>query len=221
MVKTVFLNIRTTFFRIYQWVLTLLFYYPRELKFLWIDVLLALQYLWKNPHHVSRDFLRQRGLTTIYAYGETPLTTLDHIVKECRVLSKDVFYELGCGSGRTCFWMQMFVKCQVVGIDFLPAFITKANRVKKWAAATKLDFIQKDMLECDLQKATVIYLYGTCLDDQTILKLIEKFKHLRPNTKIITVSYPLTEYSDHFKLLKQFSVRYPWGKADVFLNQLL
>lgn len=180
-----------------------------------------IQYLLRNPHQISKAFLRKRGEANVYAFGETPLTTLDLIAKECRILSKDCVYELGCGSARSCFWLHTFVKCEVVGVDHLPAFINKANRVKRWNRLSKIHFIKDDMLKVELQKATVIYLYGTCLEDEMIEKLIEQFKQLPARTKIITVSYPLTDYCDKtlFTVTKHFIGRFPWGKASIFLNE--
>lgn len=217
-----FLNFKTTFFRLFDWVRVVFLYYTLKPRFIWIDLLFVCHYFLKNPHAVSRDFLRQKGEKNIYAYGETPLTTLDKIVRECRILSKDLFYELGCGSGRSCFWLQTFVRCQIVGVDYLPAFIEKANRIKRCSGMLKMDFILEDMLSLDLKPATAIYLYGTCLEDTVIEKLICQFKHLRPYTKVITVSYPLTDYCNGiFKVTKQFSGRFPWGEADIYLNERL
>lgn len=217
--KHLFLNIKTTYFRLWEWLRVAFRYYPREIKFIWIDGLLALQYLWRNPHQLSRAFLKHRGESNIYGFGETPLTTLDSIAKECRLQSKDIVFELGCGSGRTCFWLNTFVKCPVVGVDYLPKFIKKAQRVKKLAHLTQVDFIEQNFLNVDLHKATVIYLYGTCLEEDQIKQLANHFSHLRPRTRVITVSYPLTDYSSQFKLTKTFSARYPWGRAEVFLQE--
>lgn len=219
MLKLIFFNLKTTFFRLFEWGKVVALYYVRNRSFLWIDGLLAMHYLLKNPHHISRDFHKKRGEKNIYVYGETPLTTLDHIAKECRILSKDVFYELGCGSGRTCLWLHKFVQCRVVGIEYLPEFVKKAERIKRWMHLSKVNFLLEDMLTADLQQATVIYLYGTCLEDEIIKQLVSRFHELGSGTKIITVSYPLPEYSIHFKLIKEFSGRFPWGKATIFLNE--
>ncbi len=217
--KSLFFNLKTTFFRLYEWVRVATLYYPRRVRFLWIDCLFAAQYVWKSPHRMSKHFQIRRGAKNIYTFGETPLTTLDRIAKECRILSKDNLFELGCGSGRTCFWLRAFVGCRVTGIDYLPTFIQKANRIKNWSGISEIEFLKEDMFTANLRKATVIYLYGTCLEDDEIEKLIENFKDLRPKTRVISVSYPLTDYSSEFRLIKQFKGRFPWGKADIFINE--
>lgn len=217
MMGMIWLNIKSTFFRLFEWVRVVWCYYPR---FMAIDSLLALHYLLRNPHQISKSFLKKRGAKEIYAYGETPLTTLDKIARECRILSKDVVFDLGCGPGRTTFWFNLFVKCQAVGVDYLPVFIKNAERVKRWTHLGRLEFREEDMLATDLKRATAIYLYGTCLDDQTIEALLKRFRQLRKGTKIITVSYPLTDYcsAGEFVVSKEFKARFPWGKAEVFLN---
>jgi SAM-dependent methyltransferase len=215
------LNIKTTSFRLLEAFRIMIRYYRRRPKFALIDLLLATQYLWKSPHRISKAFLMQRKARSIYTYGETPLTTLHLIAKECRILSKDLVYDLGCGPARTCFWLRLFVGCRVVGIDHLPTFIQKANRVKKWSHLSTIDFLQREITEIDLNSATVIYLYGTCLEEEVIEKLVHNLNGLKPNTRVITVSYPLTEYSPLFKVTKEFTVRFPWGKAEIYLNTKL
>ncbi len=213
----ILVNLRATLFRLFE-SLRIIFRYYRNLPFLLNDLLLAGHYLWRNPHQVSKSFMKRRGEENIYTYGETPLTTLDRIARKCRILSKDTVYEVGCGSGRTIFWLRYFVKCRAVGIDYQPTFIRRANRVKKWLCLDKTQFLLEDMLQADYRKATVLYLYGTCLEDGVIERLVERFQELKSGTKVISVSYPLTDYSDIFTLAEQFQARFPWGKADVFLN---
>lgn len=206
--KILLVNLYATFFRLFEW-LFVAFRYYRKPAFLFTDLLLAIHYLWRNPHQVSKN---------LCIYGETPLTTLDRIARECRILSDDKVYELGCGSGRTLFWLRTFVKCQVVGIDFIPTFIRRADKIKKWLRFDSIDFKLRDLFEGDYADATVVYLYGTCLEDGEIERLIDRFSTLKPGTRVITVSYPLTDYSTDFTLVKQFSAHFPWGKAAIYLN---
>ena len=76
------------------------------------------------------------------------------------------------------------------------------------------------MLKSDLTKASVIYLYGTCLKDEAISTLLFSFKELKKGTKVVTVSYPLSDYTDAFVLKKKFIASYPWGKTEVFIQIL-
>lgn len=192
-------------------------YYP-QWAFAKVDLSIILMYFFHNPFSISKRFLQKRGEVDVYAYGETPLTTLDLIAKECALTSEDRVYELGCGRGRTCFWLEAFLGCQVVGIEFIPDFVERAHRIQRKIPNSRVLFRVQDMLESDLSDATVIYLYGTCYDDAFLHKLTTKFKQLKSGTRIISVSYPLNEFSgdDSFEVMKRFPALFTWGEGDVY-----
>lgn len=193
-------------------------YYPK-LSFFKVDMTLLLTYLFNNPYVISKEFLKDQGEKNVYAYGETPLTTLDHIAKECQLSSSDTVYEVGSGRGRCCFWLNSFIKCNVVGIEYIPEFTTRSNEIKERFKLKNIQFLQQDMLKTNYSNATAIYLYGTTLDDNTIEQLIKQFDHTKPGTKIISISYPLTDYpTQSFELMKRFPVRFPWGTTDAYLQ---
>lgn len=199
-----------------------IFRYYSHSQFRKIDLALLFAYISKSPFTISKEFLKRKREEDLYKYGETPLTSLEIIAKECGIKPTDTVYELGCGRGRNCFWLNSFIHCKVMGIDYIPEFIEHANVIKNRFQVVDVDFICEDILKVDLSKATVIYLYGTCLEDVFIEALIERFKKLPAGTKIITISYPLTDYCQEpiFEVEKCFQVHYPWGEADVYLNTL-
>ena len=160
------------------------------------------------------------GEEEIYVYGETPLTTLDTIAKRCEISSSDIFFEVGCGRGRTCFWLSCFIQCKVVGIDYIPEFIQKANETKLAFDLHEVKFLKQNILKVDYTLATVIYLYGTCYERSFIEKLIKKFIKCAAGTKIITISYSLNEYSKQplFEIVTKLSCNYTWGQADVYIQ---
>lgn len=183
------------------------------------DQALRSVYLFSNPYRISRKFLTQKGEREVHLYGETPLTSLAQIADECRIKSSDYVIELGCGRGRGAFFLSYWFGCAVKGIEWIPEFVNKANGVAKSLNCSKVSFSCEDMLEADLSDASVIYLYGTCLDEFSIRKLLKGCEKLVPGTKIITVSYPLTDYDPSFSLIKQFTVSFPWGEGEVFLHK--
>lgn len=195
-------------------------YYLSSYSFLKADLALRLMYLFHNPYKISKRFLMKKGAEDVYAYGETPLTSLEIIAKESGLNAKDCVYELGCGRGRTCFWMRSFIGCSVVGLEYIPEFVERANIIKNRLAISNLEFRLADMTTANFQGATVCYLYGSCLNEKTIKKLTDHFSKLPKGTKIITVSYPLSDYTDKksFEVMKRFTVPYTWGEADVFLQ---
>lgn len=194
--------------------------YYSSWSFLKADLALRLVYLFHSPYRMSKRFLMKRGEKDVHVYGETPLTSLELIAKQCGVRAKDCVFELGAGRGRTCFWLRSFIKCTVVGIEYIPEFVERANLVKKRLGIEGVEFRQEEMTKASLAGATVCYLYGSCLDEETIHTLASHFSQLPSGTKIITVSYPLSDYweKESFELMKRFTVPYPWGEADVYMQ---
>lgn len=189
-------------------------------SFMKIDLLLLLSYLFKNPYKISKDFLTEKGEQQVHAYGETPLTTLEMIAKECQIQGKDTVFELGSGRGRTCFWLHEFIGCRVVGIEYIGEFVERGNRIIDQLSVKGVSFRKESMEEADFSGGTVFYLYGTCLEEKTIKILIDKFAKLPVGTKIITVSYSLNVYTDQplFEVMKRFPAEFTWGRGDVYLH---
>lgn len=220
--RLLFIRAKVYAYEIIEFFKVAILFYPNK-SFRQQDVSLLLKYLFKNPFAISKEYLLSQGAADPYLYGETPLTTLSKIVKECDLTSDDVFYELGSGRGRTCFWLVNFLKCSVVGIEQIELFIEKANQVKDKYKVQGIKFLQGNYLDFSYKEATVIYLYGTCLEEQSIQLLIKKFAKMPKGSKIITVSYPLSEYVDYtqyglFDLTHTFEASYPWGTATLYLH---
>lgn len=194
-------------------------YYP-NFQFLKTDLYLLLQYLWKSPFKISKEFLMNQNETDLYAYGETPLTTLDRIAKECGITESDIIYELGAGRGRGCFWLHYFIKCKVIGLEIIPEFVKIANKIKVNRNLKNVEFLEENILNHDFRGATAIYLYGTCYEDSFIQELVHKFKKLPIGTKIITISYSLEDYDagKSFEIIKCFPASFTWGQGDVYLQ---
>jgi SAM-dependent methyltransferase len=216
----ILINLKVKLFTLFEYSRVLITYYPRNFEFFKIDTYLLGSYLFSNPFTVSKEYLVSQGEEDIYAYGETPLTTLDQITQKCQLSSEDIVYELGCGRGRTCFWLHQFIGCSVIGIDYVPLFIEKANQIKNHFHLSRIDFRLENFLESDFKTATVIYLYGTCLPTPVIYSLIQRFSALPLGTKVITVSYALTDYAidSEFEVIEHFLARFTWGVTDVYVH---
>jgi SAM-dependent methyltransferase len=188
----------------------LLFYHNP--KFRQQDRALKRAYRFSNPYRMNKRFLKQLGYSEVDTYGETSLTTLAQIVRKCEISPQDHVVELGCGRGRGLFFLSHFIGCSATGIEWHPEFAARAQKLGG-------NVICADMLDTDFSKGTVIYLFGTCLPDATIERLIQRFDLLPATTKIITVSFALTDYSSKFRVVKEFDGRFPWGETSIFWNQ--
>lgn len=188
--------------------------YYKNITFLKLDFAVLFSYICKSPYTIAEE----RGFGP---YGETPLTIMDLIVKECGITANDVVFELGSGRGRTSFWLREFVGCQVIGVEIIPEFVSVANRIKKSYCISDIQFITADFTQQDFRGATYLYLAGTQLQDEVIRKLIDNIIAQDVKLKIITVSYALSEYSRRFVLRKTFEGAFPWGEATLYLQEFI
>lgn len=210
-----FLRVKTSIKGFFNYLRELKFYKNREFRK--ADLALMRAYFGVNPYTLCRRYLEKQQETIIHAYGETPLTTLEKIVAIAELNSKDTIFELGCGRGRTCFWLSSFLQAQVIGIDYVPEFIHKANTVNH---LKNLQFICEDFLKSDLSQATAIYLHASCMEDDLIRELNKKLITLKAGLKVISVSFPLTDYDTggHWDLQNVFPANFSWGKTEVYIQ---
>lgn len=212
-----FLLVRFFFFREEQRVRRS-FYSQPELKA--CDRALLRCYRFQNPFRISRQFLQKKGEKEVHLYGETPLTLYEKIGIECQLTSADSVLELGCGRGRGLFFLMNRFGVSARGVDWIPVFIEKAQQVKERFSCARISFSCENFLQTDLQGHSLIYLFGTALDEYLIDRLVQQFKKLPPTVKIVTVSYPLTDYSSAFAVEKEFSGKFPWGTAQFYVQSV-
>ena len=81
---------------------------------------------------------------------------METIARTCGLTAQDVVLEMGCGRGRTCFWLNEFIGCRVIGIDYVPAFIEKAQKVKERFHVKTVEFRLEDLFQADLKGVSVI-----------------------------------------------------------------
>jgi SAM-dependent methyltransferase len=183
-----------------------------------MDQALKKSYRRVNPYRLSNQFLISQGSDERDVYGETPLTTLQKIATELELTPEDHLFELGCGRGRGVFFLRCIFGCTVTGIDWHPTFISIAQKIAELDSNDKTHFICSNFAKADLSKATAIYLYGTCLKDEEIYALAHRLAQCTLLKRILTVSFPLSDYSPDFRTLKVFTASFPWGDADLFVN---
>ena len=185
------------------------------------DKTLLNAYLFRNPYKISKSYLRKRAEKDLYTYGETPLTTYKKLANEVSLSIKDVFLELGSGRGRGAFFINNFYLCEVIGIERIPQFVKLSTFIVEKYQKKSIRFICGDMTKLQAPKASVVYLYGLSLNDLEISKIIDQVKNLPKGTRVITISYPLTDYSvNSFELMKKFSVDFNWGQTDAYIQRV-
>ena len=126
-------------------------------------------------------------------YVPTPPEVVAEMLKVANVTSKDVVYDLGSGDGRIVITAAKELGAHGVGIDIDPQRIKEAEENARQAGVTdKVKFLQTDLFETDISKATVVTLY---LLPNLNLRLRPKlFKELKPGTRIVSHSFDMGDW---------------------------
>ncbi len=186
-----------------------------------VDLRLRFRYLFLNPFRMSRRWHEENGSGHVPAYGETPFSTLGAIIDRCRLTSRDTLFEVGCGRGRTTFFISQVLGARVVGIDLVPRFIEIAEEVRRSHSLDNVEFRLGDYREADYSGATAVYFYATSSEPVDVEAFLSRLRAtLEPGTKVITVSRMLSEFKggSPFLLVESFPALYPWGTAEVYLQ---
>ncbi len=184
----------------------------RKIRFLLADCFLFLFSFFINPYRALRKHKEDLG-----PYGETPLSTLGTIFSSLSLSEKDIIFELGSGRGRTLFYLASFTPCHIVGVEKFSLFYQFTKRVASLLRFSKLTLLQKNFLQADYSKASVIYLYGTALSQNQIEILLQSFKSLPKDARIITISFKLE--SNYLLLQETMPVTFPWGSTNAFIHR--
>ncbi len=195
--------------------------YGVHLRFLLPWLWLKLSYLLDSPYAVSRRYQRQQQAADLYVYGETPLETLEEIAERSSVKAADHVFELGAGSGFTAIWLHGVKKCRVTAVEQVPLFCWRLLRTVKRMGLSAVSVRCESYLQTSLSEATVVYLYGSNLEDAVITELAERLAELPQGVRLITISYPLTDFvgQETFVVTDQFSAQFEWGEAEVFIQE--
>lgn len=209
------LPLKASFVRLFDFLLALRYWrYPK----FWTSYLYLTFLSWKNnPYRVSQQFHKEKK-KNIHQFGTTPLFTLDRLASEVGILSDDRVLELGSGTGHTLLWLSQVIGCHCIGVEWVPQFVEKLNRVIEKRGLQKIKVLEEDYLKTDLSKASVIYLYGTCMEEEEITQFCSRLNTLRFGCKVITVSFSLNEYCPEIEVEKTFPLYFPWGKAEGYLH---
>jgi SAM-dependent methyltransferase len=126
-------------------------------------------------------------------YLPTPNEVVAEILKLANASKDDVIYDLGSGDGRVVITAAQKLGARGVGVELDPLRIQEANENAKKAGVTdRVQFLQQDLFNTDLSKATVVTLY---LLPETNLKLRAKLlRELKPGTRIVSHEFNMGEW---------------------------
>lgn len=125
-------------------------------------------------------------------YVPTPQISVDTMLQMAKIGPKDFLIDLGSGDGRIVITAASKFGASGFGVDLDTYLLKLANQNAKKAGVTdKVRFVEENLFETDLSRATVI---STYLLPEMNLKLRPKLMSLKPGTRIVTHDYHLGEW---------------------------
>jgi SAM-dependent methyltransferase len=123
----------------------------------------------------------------------TPTEVVDQMLRLGKVGSDDVLYDLGSGDGRIVIAAAKKFGTRGLGVDIDPARVREAREnATKEGVADKVKFVQQDLFQTDLSRATVVTLY---LLPKINLKLRPKLmRELKPGTRVVSHNYDMGDW---------------------------
>lgn len=156
---------------------------------------------------------------TLYrlTYGETSWFGIRSALKAVNAGADDVFYDLGCGTGRNVFFARIEYGMQAVGIDLLPTFVNHANAVVQELGLDRVSFREQDAFKTDLRPATIVYVTANCFDQECLDKLYQTLASLPLGARVISTARPLA--TPILRVTGSQRMFFSWGLDRVFYHE--
>ena len=160
---------------------------------------------------------KQRGQGVNYTYGESPLRVLELINTHCSPKSGTVFMELGCGTGRLSFAAAMQYQMKALGVDAIPSFIRRAQRICRLLGRDDVHFVKGDLFDLDWSTADMLYITTTTFTEETLSRFHLKASEVKEGGWLISLTHP--PKGEGWSLMNTVVVDCSWGVATLFMSQ--
>jgi len=125
-------------------------------------------------------------------YVPTPQIVVDEMLTLAKIGPKDFLIDLGSGDGRIVVTAAKKFGAQGFGVDLDSYLLKLANEsAKKEGVTERARFVEENLFETDLSKATVISSY---LLPEMNLKLRPKILALKPGTRVVAHDYHMGDW---------------------------
>lgn len=128
-----------------------------------------------------------------------PKDTIRKMLKEAKVSSKDLVYDLGCGDGRVLIIAAKEFGARAIGVEksFILSKIAEWN-IRREGLEDRVKVLNDDFFNVNLSKATVIFAY---LSRKINRKLEPKLKkELKKGCRVVSASHEF----EGLRLIKKF-----------------
>jgi hypothetical protein len=140
---------------------------------------------------LSAPALSQEGRGDV-VYVPTPQVVVDEMLSMAKIGPKDFLIDLGSGDGRIVITAAKSFGSQGFGVD-LDTYLLRIARenAKKEGVADRAKFVEENLFETDLSRATVI---STYLLPEMNLQLRPKILALKPGTRVVAHDYHMGDW---------------------------
>jgi SAM-dependent methyltransferase len=162
----------------------------------------------------GKDFIPeigQKGKDVVWV--PTPQELVDKMLEMAKVTSNDFVIDLGSGDGRTVITAAK-LGARALGVEYNPDMVALSKEnARKEGVSEKTDFIQADLFETDLSKATVITMF---LLPEINLKLRPRLLDLKPGTRIVSNTFNMAEWKSDFEVTTEENWN-SWNTAHLWI----
>jgi precorrin-6B methylase 2 len=130
----------------------------------------------------------------------TPQELVDTMLSIAGVTPDDIVVDLGSGDGRTVITAARR-GAHAIGVEYNPDMVELSRKNAEIAGVSdKTEFIEADLFEYDLSKATVITMF---LLPEINLKLRPKLLDLKPGTRVVSNTFTMAEWEPDYEVTTQ------------------
>jgi len=147
-----------------------------------------------SPSSVYVPEIGQQGKDVVWV--PTPQELVDTMLSIAGVTPDDFVIDLGSGDGRTVITAAKR-GAHALGIEYNTDLVALSKRnAEIEGVSNKAEFIEGDLFECDLSKATVITMF---LLPEINLKLRPRLLELKPGTRIVSNTFTMGEWEPDYE----------------------
>jgi SAM-dependent methyltransferase len=165
----------------------------------------------KSPSAVFEPQVGQQGKDVVWV--PTPQELVDKMLEIAQVNSSDFVIDLGSGDGRTVISAAK-LGAKALGVEFNPDMVALSRENAKKEGVTHLvEFVEGDLFETDLSKATVITMF---LLPEINLKLRPKLLELKPGTRIVSNTFTMGDWQEDLEATTEENWN-SWNQAHLWI----
>lgn len=148
-------------------------------------------------------------------YGEINHESVNKLLKYLNLKSDDIFFDLGSGVGKLVLHAALATPVmKAYGVELSMSRYLDALAAKKLATSwfpniqNRCEFLNEDLLNVDLSKASVIYSCSTAFSEAFMKKIVAHLAHLTHDFRLVTLQDLPNE--QHFELIDRIKLDMSW-----------